>query len=126
MTNIFPIPLNERVARDLVRQYRAEQFARETMFVSSSAVYSYWGKLKEDGSVDLSVSYSFNDVYIEGSGAIGLEPIPNAFSPERFESLKQDHMVHLACEVYEHQQMEIQAAAIRTIAKQMFGDQFKE
>lgn len=121
---IYPIHLPESTARSLVSRHFANEFSDIKRFVYGSTEYEFSAEVLETGDVNVRVWHKFDNGFAIGSGTL-LAKTFRPYDSDQLELLKQKRMFQLATDEFNRRQTEQEMQQIMTIAKEMFGNDFR-
>lgn len=122
MHNIYPIYLSSYEAKNLIEKHAYKEFIDGKTY--SRAEYSFSGRLDENGDVELSANYTFDDGYCAGSGRV-FSKVVRPFDESQLQVKKLNAIMDIAEEEYHKIEEEKKQKAIMKIAVKMFPDVMK-
>ena len=121
MKNIYPIYLDERIARDLCDQHCRAEFDRETRFHPRicRVLYDFTARLLRTGEVELWVTYDYDNGSCMAAGNV-LRQTLQPFTEEQIAQIVGGEKFRLAKAAYDERKRKQEERAIRKLMGKMF------
>ena len=117
---IFPISLGQGVAHHLVMRCASKEWVERTSWHSDGTEYFFHAELRENGDVEVLVSYNSDRGFIRSSGPL-FSKVIRPYNDKKIAELKADRMFEIAEKEFHERRKAVEREAILKIQAEIFG-----